>query len=76
MKIVVHLALQPGNWTGQLVRFVPTAKSNVVIVSDDTLLTLISHEPNVPSKLFCYLAAVATFTQQGIHSPDLGPALF
>ena len=54
----------------------PTAKSNVLIVSDDTLLTLISHEPNVPSKLLCYLASVVTFAQQGIHSPDLGPALF
>ena len=54
----------------------PTAKSNVVVVRDDTFFTLISHEPNVPPKLFRYLASISTLAQQGIHSSDLGPALF
>ena len=54
----------------------PTAKSDVVVVRDDALLTLISHEPNVPPKLLRHLADVAALAQQRVHRPDLGPALF
>ena len=53
-----------------------TAKPYIVIVSDNTLLALVSHEANVPSKFFRYLAGVAAFAQEGVHSPDFTPALF